>query len=203
MNSAAIKHLSITENFGFQSFLTTKEEDTATSLIIIMVCVDTNKRPPIENRVSVMCNPTPPPPQPTWLMMSHQTKNILPINLFRPMMAMKSPPCWHRHLIWAVTIQSFKRKLQWLCPQPTSCDSYAMDWLKEHPLFTSNLYLPFHGQPSFLIFIVSSLYLLSPLFERRGRNQICYHHHNVAAVETVKYYIETLIRVSPSPPPST
>ena len=50
--------------------------------------------------------------------------------------------------------------------------------------------------------MVSSLYILFPLFKKRGRNQICYHHHNVAAVETVEDYIETSIRVSPSPPQS-
>ena len=58
---------------------------TKTSLIIVMVCVGTNIRPPISNRVSVICNPRPRLPQPTWLMMSHQKNNLLPINLFRPM----------------------------------------------------------------------------------------------------------------------
>ena len=48
--------------------------------------------------------------------------------------------------------------------------------------------------------MVSSSYLLLPLFERRGRNQICYHHHNIAAFETIEHYIKTSIRVSPSLP---
>ena len=72
---------------------------TATSLIIVIVCVGTHTRPLIANCVSVMCNPTPRLPLPTWLMMSHQTQNLLPINLFRLMMSMASPPCWHRPLI--------------------------------------------------------------------------------------------------------
>ena len=88
---------------------------SATSLIIVMVCVGTNTRPPIANRVFVMCNPTPRLPQPTWIMMSHQTKSLLTINLFWPMMEMTPPPCLHRHLIWAAKIQNFKRKLQWIC----------------------------------------------------------------------------------------
>ena len=120
-----------------------------TSLIIVMVCVGTKKSPLIANRVYVLQKPTLHLPQPTWLMMSHQTKNLLPINIFWPIMAMQLPPCWHRPLIWAATIQSFKIKLQWLYLQPTSCDSYAMDWLKYHPLFTSTFYLIFHGQSSY------------------------------------------------------
>ena len=88
---------------------------TKTSLIIVMVCVGTHTRPPISNSVSVMCNPMPRLPQPTWLMMSHQTKNLLPISLFQLMMAIKSSPCWHWPLIRAVTIQIFNIKLQWLC----------------------------------------------------------------------------------------
>ena len=148
-----------------------------------MVCVHTNKSPPIINCVSVIFNPTRHKLRSTWLLMSHQMKNLLTIKQFNLMIATTSRLFWHRPLTCLATTQSFKRGSQWLGWQTTSYESYAMNGLTLHPLYMSTVYLTVHVQSYFLAFIFYSSYLPFPFFERISRNHICYHHQNVATVK--------------------